>query len=106
LRPCRPDPRPHRQRRPDRHRPPTRPAHFEQPGVQGDFANPAGGGAALSIYAPTFHQNLPHNSGYPDNVNAAPNGWMTIVGIQRGHDYEIYSQVIQHNAVVSAQRIF
>ncbi len=76
-------------------------------GVHGDFANPAGGGGvALGIYAPTFHQNLLHNSGYPDNINAAPNGWMTIVGIQRGHDYEIYSQVIQHNAVVSAQRIF
>ncbi len=75
-------------------------------GVQGDFHNPAAGGGALSIYAPGFHQNLVHNSGYPNNVNAAPNGWMTIVGVQRGHDYQIYSQVILHNAISAAQRIF
>jgi hypothetical protein len=72
-------------------------------GVAGDFANAAGGGP-LSIYGAAFSSNIVPG-GYPNGLGGGV-GYMTIVGVQRGPDYEIYSQVTQNSVISAYQRIF
>ncbi len=72
-------------------------------GVLGDFANAAGGGP-LSIYGAGFSSNI-GPGGYPNGLGGGT-GYMTVIGVQRGPDYEIYSQVTQNSMITSHQRIF
>ena len=72
-------------------------------GVLGDFANAAGGGP-LSIYGAAFSSNI-GPGGYPNGLGGGT-GYMTVVGVQRGADYEIYSQVTQNAMITAHQRIF
>ena len=69
-------------------------------GVAGDFANAAGGNA-LSVYGAAWSHGIINGASYPDGL-----GYMTIVGVQRGTNHEIYSQVTENQVVMSAQRIF
>jgi len=72
-------------------------------GVLGDFANAAGGNP-LSIYGAAFSSNI-GPGGYPNGLGGGT-GYMTVIGVQRGPDYEIYSQVTQNGMITSHQRIF
>lgn len=72
-------------------------------GVLGDFANAAGGGP-LSIYGAGFSSNI-GPGGYPNGLGGGT-GYMTVIGVQRGPNYEIYSQVTQNGMLASHQRIF
>jgi len=73
-------------------------------GVRGDFTN-AAGGTDLAIYGPGWSHGTVNNHSYPNGLGAGTD-YMTIVGVQRGPDYEIYSQVTQNRRLTSAQRIF
>jgi len=72
-------------------------------GVNGDFANAAGGNP-LSIYGAGFSSNVPE-PGYPNGLGAGTD-YMTIIGVLRVPGYEIYSQITQNYAITSAQLIF
>jgi hypothetical protein len=72
-------------------------------GVNGDFANAAGGNA-LSIYGAAFSSNVPV-PGYPNGLGGG-GGYMTVIGVLRAPGYEIYSQITQNHAITSAQQIF
>jgi hypothetical protein len=72
----------------------------------GEFANAAGGNP-ISIYGPGYSRGLANNAthGYPDGMQGG-NSYMTIVAIQNGLDYHIYSQVTLNMRISSFQRIF
>jgi hypothetical protein len=72
----------------------------------GDFAN-APGGDGFAVYGAGFSHNTlqARASGYPDQLGGGGN-YMTIVGLQRGLDYEIYSQVTQGHRLMSYERVF
>ncbi len=74
-------------------------------GAQGDFANAAGGGP-LSIYGAGFAQHIIPNHGYPNGLGGTGTSYMTLIGVQRGTNHEIYSQVTQNRILISAERIF
>jgi hypothetical protein len=69
-------------------------------GVNGDFANAAGGNP-LSIYGAAFSHNVPV-PGYPNGLGGGVS-YMTIIGVLRAPGYEIYSQITQNNAITSQQ---
>jgi hypothetical protein len=73
-------------------------------GVRGNFTN-AAGGPDLAIYGAGWSHGTISNRFYP---NGLPGGsdYMTVIGVQRGTDHEIYSQVTQNNQITSAQRIY
>ncbi len=72
-------------------------------GVNGDFANAAGGNP-LSIYGAASSTNVPV-PGYPNGLGGG-GSYMTIVGVLRAPGYEIFSQITQNDAITSAQQIF
>ncbi len=72
-------------------------------GVNGDFANAAGGNP-LSIYGAGSSNNVAV-PGYPNGLGGG-GSYMTIIGVLRAPGYEIYSQITQNDAITSAQQIF